>query len=613
MTNSINLTFSIPELSRRLFVEATGGQPSKLLNYRRVSRQWETQCEKVLEKLWDRLQNKPPKGLVNIPYMMRQIGGDPEDDFLATKFKKLRGFDAGAPDNCFAVKFRRLADVFRMHGNKIPLDYTPVTVPQFQILQKQTYWIRALETIWHSQLRALIPDAANVPPLDAKGEEIHNFLMNPLHNDVLAQITELDLNCLNLKVLPPELNQLRGLRKLSLHNNGLTQLPKLTLPNLYKLDLSKNYLSEFPEFNLPNLEKLDLNNNRLSKIPPHFAIPYPNHLRSLDLSSNLLSEFPNFIFPHLETLRLFNNQLREVPRFAFEALQVLDLSSNQLTKVPTFILPTLRELHLDDNQLDRVPNFAFPNLEELFLSGNQLIKVPTFILPNLEVLFLNNNQLNEIPNFFLPQLKHLSLHHNRLSKVSNFILPNLESLSLNHNQLSQLPDITNLPHLSRFSFEENTFMLVPNQILHRFPTDSIVKLFISELSYPCQSSLAKLYQAIIRNDVSHDETKAIFHSLARKNKEIIFEMVWEIAGRPDTDSLQWGEDHAFDEDMMSYLGPAVRKAIMTKFERLSQEQRTQVSFDICNSNEQPPSCSCCKELLTKENLPRLADALSRFD
>jgi hypothetical protein len=69
--------------------------------------------------------------------------------------------------------------------------------------------------------------------------------------------------------------------------------------------------------------------------------------------------------------------------------------------------------------------------------------------------------------------------------------------------------------------------------------------------------------------------------------------------------------HAF-EDMRNF-GLAVRQAIVTKFERLPQEQRVQVYSEIYHLASKPPTEFPWGETQAKEHLPRLADALMRFD
>ena len=127
------------------------------------------------------------------------------------------------------------------------------------------------------------------------------------------------------------------------------------------------------------------------------------------------------------------------------------------------------------------------------------------------------------------------------------------------------------------------------------------------------SPLAKLYQSIMRKD-REDDIKAFFLSLSLADKNLIFEMVWAVAGRLPTNDLQWGEHHVFNDMNCFYL--AVRKGISTKLDRLSQEQKNQVyhnvyrfaaAYRLVDGNNTDLQWG---EHHALENLPRLADAVA---
>jgi Leucine-rich repeat (LRR) protein len=507
MTNSVNNTFDILDLSRPLLMEACEGQGLKFLNYRRVSHLWKAQCEKILSYLWDELRRDPPKGMLDLSLLMGGI----EDGERIFKLRELA--EGRIPDEHYmTIRFRKLADASRFFGAEISSIHTPLRIPEFQLLQDRISYNKALRIVWSRlRLHDSLAHAANIPPLNASATEIRKFFSNPTDSIMLSQIDKLDLSNLKLRIVPPELRRLDG---------------------LIELDLSRNQLTEVPDL---------------------------------------------LHFKYLEVLKLSHNQLKEVSDFAcfrFDTLDTLDLSHNQLKEVSDFAfvnLPCLQALNLAYNQLEEIPNLVLSELEKLYLEGNQLKNVSNLALPDLTVLWLAHNQLNEIPN------------------------------------------LANFQKLKKLTLFGNTSIFIPDGIatLEEILEMGAIQSLISQLNYPCQSSLATLYQAILSNKLSQDQIQEIFNSLDEKDKSVIFEMVWEQAGKPDTDGLQWGKEHAFDGGR-HHFGLAVQKAIMTKLECLSQEQRSQVYSEIYHLAGGPQTDAPWGELQAKENLPRLADALSRL-
>jgi Leucine-rich repeat (LRR) protein len=400
MTSSLDLTFSLRELSHLIFLEASQERAPELLKCRYVSHTWKTQCDKLLECMWKNLKGNPPQGEVNISWIIDKI-----DNEIPV-------------ENSPVKKFKKLADVFRKYEAEIPKGSMPASIGEFQMLQKEIY-DKALKTIWSCRLRALILQVAIVPPSDTSAEEIRKFLIDPVNNAALTHITGLNLDNLNLKAVPPELNRLSGLLRLWLANNQLSSVPNFAhFQNLQELWLNNNQLSSVPDFShLQNLQKLWLNNNQLGSVPDF------SHLQNL------------------QRLWLYNNQLSSVPDFShLQNLQWLSLGNNQLSSVPDFAhLQNLLWLSLAKNQLSSVPDFAhLKNLEKLWLNNNRLGSVLDFThLHNLQGLSLADNQLGSVPDFaHLQNLQELSLANNHLSGASDFAhLQKLEELLLTGNRL----------------------------------------------------------------------------------------------------------------------------------------------------------------------------------
>jgi hypothetical protein len=420
MTNSVAVVFGSPDLSGLIFTEVSKGASLKLLNCRAVSQTWKTECNKVLERKWEALRNSP-EAENGLPVVRNPL----EDRVISLIQHEIDIEDPNG--NSFIHKFRKLTDVFKKFGAQSESRTTPIKSGEFETLQNRIY-DKALEAIWNVlHLEVIVICDIYEPPCEATAQEIRNFLNDPTRRAVLTRITRLELRECNLMVLPPEINQLSGLK-------------------------------------------------------------------------------------------------------------MLNLRRNQLRKIPDFIN-------------------HFPNLVEIYLNDNRLSEVPKFNLPKLELINLRNNSLNEIPDF------------------------------------------AELPRLDTLLLDGNTPMLISDQILRRFPEERVVQLFISQLNYPCQSPLATLYQAIMKNQSSEDEIKKLFQSLDDdRDKNLIFEMVWEKAGKPGTPDRQWGEHRVFAD--MRRFGLAVQRAITTKFDRLPQEQRNHI-YGLAGTPD------------AKENLPRLADMLSQ--
>jgi hypothetical protein len=521
MANSVHVTFCIPDLTRHLLMEASGERFSALLDYRHVNKFWNAQSEILLGDLWGLAYRLISQERWMDYFTMDRIENPnlPDEHATGSEFKRLRGIEGGAIDmNCPVIKFKRLTNVFRNHGAEVSIEFTAVSIPQFQMLRNKTCHDRALKVVWHSQLRDLIQEEADaIPPIDADAQKIRDFLYTRKYGLLLEQITG-----------PLNLTHLDG------------------VPDDVLMDIWRPMIQHAP-------------------IPP--------------LNANA------------EDIRSFLND--PVNDLMLGEIAELDLEGLNLMVFPPELerLTGLTILKLTHNQLREVQNFSFQHLEELYLNENMLREVPPFALPCLHTFDLCNNQLSDFPPFDLPLV---------------------ESLDISHNELNELPDLANYENLDACSFAGNAPMLIPDGVLQRFPEDKAIMSFVSQLRYPCESPMAKLYQAIMGNKLPLDQIKTMFNALGKEDRYRIFEMAWEKAGKPDADYLQWGDTHAFDDRLN--FGLAVQKTIMTKFERLSEEQRIQVCSEIYNLTGQPrakdPEWMGVEHTAKKYILP-LTDALFR--
>lgn len=261
----------------------------------------------------------------------------------------------------------------------------------------------------------------------------------------LTQLESLELNKGDLSVLPPEIERLQGLMRLTIQQTQLqrlpaelSRLPKLRilvveqclleqipvelgeLPALELLRFNKNQLAEIPDSigNLTKLRLLDLAHNQLERLPD--SIGQLTQLYQLQLSSNRLSELPDLRpLRLLRNLALNHNRFATVPESIFELKQLekLELKGNPLTKLPKEIarLQRLSSLELDWDRVELPVEiadckaFTLLNIQENY---EQLH--PSFAhLQQLRVLCIASEKIREIvPQILaLQQLEQLSFLH----------------------------------------------------------------------------------------------------------------------------------------------------------------------------------------------------------
>jgi hypothetical protein len=253
------------------------------------------------------------------------------------------------------------------------------------------------------------------------------------------------------------------------------------------------------------------------------------------------------------------------------------------------------------------PDFTqLQNLEELDLSDNHLREIPNLTLyRNLKRLAIDHNNLSGTPSISRA-LSYINLADNHLREFPNFTHPrNTASLNLklDNNHVNWIPD--SAEHLQWLSITNNPLIFIPAPILDKFRNQVFVYTFKEQLKYPCQSSLAKLYHAFMAGPLPQEKIK-IFDSLDDEDKNLILGIVCE--------NTEKKEPIAFDEQS---FGLAVQKAIMTKFNRLSDEQRDRVYEDVCNADSKIPKAASLLSKWAKEeaksHITRLADAIARVD
>jgi hypothetical protein len=200
-----------------------------------------------------------------------------------------------------------------------------------------------------------------------------------------GRIVTLDLHARELRMLPPTVATLDGLRRLDLTGCSLTALPEQVaeLRHLRKLRVGGNPLGVLPAWidQLDSLEELDARLCGLVELPEE--IGRVSNLRSLILQRNRLTSLP-------DSMALLTR------------LSYLDLTGNLLESMPESMgrMLLLNEIYLANNRFKRLPQCLtrMAGLVFVFADSNALETLPVDI-GNLELgtLSLNSNELAQLP------------------------------------------------------------------------------------------------------------------------------------------------------------------------------------------------------------------------
>ncbi|XP_077306620.1 leucine-rich repeat-containing protein 7 isoform X4 [Lithobates pipiens] len=317
-------------------------------------------------------------------------------------------------------------------------------------------------------------------------------------------LEELYLDANQIEELPKQLFSCQALKKLSIPDNDLSNLPATisSLVNLKELDISKNGIQEFPDTikcckcltiveasvnpisklpdgftQLLNLTQLYLNDAFLEYLPANFG--RLSKLRILELRENHLKTLPKSMskLTQLERLDLGNNEFSELPEGLeqIQHLKELWIDNNSLQKLPGSIgkLKHLIYLDMSKNRIETIEMeiSGCECLEDLLLSSNLLQHLPDSLglLKKLTTLKIDDNQLVALPNTIgnLSLLEEFDCSCNELESLppTTGYLHNLRTLAVDENFLTELPrEIGNCKNVTVMSLRSNKLEFLPEEI-----------------------------------------------------------------------------------------------------------------------------------------------------
>ncbi|XP_076627077.1 PH domain leucine-rich repeat protein phosphatase isoform X1 [Colletes latitarsis] len=268
----------------------------------------------------------------------------------------------------------------------------------------------------------------------------------------LINLKELILDRNGIKDLPHEVGELKNLRNISLAGNCLNSLPSffnmrafMLTDVLSKTDNARVYKDE--KNNQNYLYKVNLRNNQLKG---NIILGNYGNLTHLDVSENSIEKLDISALQELRSVRCARNILTELTVCGRNLVSLI-AGNNKLKKLTIEPVPiTLEHLDVSYNNLDALPEWTpdLPVLRALFASHNALTALPDRLLTQpsrLEVLHLPHNRLQALPPPRKPlNIVHLTLQDNALTALPTSFFVNTEKmkvLNLSNNRLSELPHL----------------------------------------------------------------------------------------------------------------------------------------------------------------------------
>ena len=262
--------------------------------------------------------------------------------------------------------------------------------------------------------------------------EIYDVSKTLYVNPIIEEISLINV-CDDL--IPLDLLQMSGLRKLTIIDSPLIRLPKLN-SNLEVLNLEKTYLKEidFKQHSIQNLKELRITHGKLTEIKNINSLI---NLRYLDVSRQGIVNLELDNLSKLEVVIARRNKLTQFPNInlSYSQLRLLDLSFNSIQLTNEIVeFPQLEQFNFESNY--------FPILDELFLpfqhvyrldlAANDIVKISSVLsnFKRLSVLNLENNNLEnaeEVIKLVPSDDLEIRLRGNNLTNQEKIKLINLVS------------------------------------------------------------------------------------------------------------------------------------------------------------------------------------------
>ena len=160
-------------------------------------------------------------------------------------------------------------------------------------------------------------------------------------------------------------------------------------------------------------------------------------------------------------------------------------------------------------------------------------------------------------------------------------------------------------------------MVISPDVLKKFREKNAFILFKEQLNYSCKDSFSRLYQSIMKNE-DKNTVKDFYCNLGQKDKELILEIIEEKNGNFCQLSTLFINKKFYNklEEALAFADfdlfqLAVQKVILDKFKKLSQEDKNKVYGKIYELAGCPKTDDLqWEEHHVTKNMPRLADALA---
>jgi leucine-rich repeat protein SHOC2 len=302
----------------------------------------------------------------------------------------------------------------------------------------------------------------------------------PIRTNTLAEamvnpqaVVRLDLSRKQLTAIPAEVAQMVNLEELIVKGNKIATLPASmqALTKLRLLDLQDNAFASAPDLSgLKGLRRIVLTGNPITQLEASFFTRAVG-VEDFQFEKMGLATLPATISQciNMKVLNVNANLLTQLPEEIgmVKQLRKLTIASNKLTSLPAQLqsLPALEELDISGNALVALPQglVAMAALKSLDASNNSLSTLPSDLSSNsLRTLDLSNNAISTVPQSIkgLQKLEKLSMAKNKLTTLPKEIAEcsMLKQLDISGNQLKDLPiaEMANMPSLGTVKFTNVT-------------------------------------------------------------------------------------------------------------------------------------------------------------